>query len=138
MVKNSKNISLPDLSAREKLRFSFEYYDTTDNNKYCLSCANQKQIKEALFRLQNICTKSFLELNSERRVYHFYETDWSHTTKPLGFPNPSVNQLSPFHFSLINVNDQMARIFGAYSKGTFYIVWVDLYHEILPVGLKHT
>lgn len=126
----------PSLPANEKIRFSFEYYDKSSTN-YCLSCWGQVQIRNALLRLQEICTKSFNDLSRERRVYHFGEVDWEKTTKKSGFPDRRVHQLPAFHFSLLG-NNQKARVYGAYSTGTFYIVWFDLNHDIWPVQLRHT
>ncbi|MBU1088512.1 hypothetical protein KKA02_01355 [Patescibacteria group bacterium] len=129
-----KHILLP---ANEKIRFSFEYYDKSSSN-YCLSCWSQKDIRSTLLRLQDVCTKSFNHLNRERRVYHFSEVIWEKTIKKTGFPNRGVNQLPAFHFALLGINNQKARVYGAYSASTFYIVWFDLNHEIWPVKLKHT
>lgn len=125
------------LPSNEKLRFSFEYYDRTSNN-YCLSSWGQSQIRNTLFRLQDVCTKSFNDLTRERKVYHFGEVVWEKTTKKTGFPDSKVNQLPAFHFALLGINNQKARVYGAYSAGTFYIVWFDLNHEIWPVELKNT
>lgn len=121
----------------QKLKFSFEYYDNS-SDKYCLSCWTRDQIRKSLLRIQDICTKTFLELRRDSAQYHFYETEWHKTIKPLGFPNPALKALPSFHFSLLGVNGQKARVFGAYGNDTFYIVWFDLNHEILPVALKHT
>lgn len=120
-----------------KLRFSFEYYDKT-SNEYCLSCWDQQQIRNTLLQLQDICTKSFKDLLNESRVRHFSQVDWKQTTKKDGFPDKRVNNLPAFHFALLGVNKQLARVFGAYSEGTFYIVWFDLNHDIWPSPLKNT
>jgi len=137
--KHRKNTYIPpsSLPNNEKLKFSFEYYDRSSND-YCLSCWSQTQIKETLSRLQEVCTKTFNKLMQERRVYHFNEVIWEKTIKKKGFPNNEINKLSPFHFALIGVNGQLARIYGAYSTGTFFIVWFDLNHKIWPTKLKHT
>lgn len=138
MVKQGKyEIPSPQLPNNEKLKFSFEYYDVV-SDKYCLSKWNQSQIRSAILRLQEICTKSFNRLRQERRVYHFGEVDWSQTIEKQGFPNTTINSLSPFHFALLGVNGQMTRVYGAYSSGIFYIVWFDLDHKIWPTPLKNT
>lgn len=130
-------IPSPKLSENEKLRFSFEYYDK-GSSEFCISGWNQKQIRDSLLRLQDICTKSYKDLWRERGVYHFGEVYWEKTIKKSGFPNPAVNALPAFHFALLGVNGQRARVFGALSTGTFYVVWFDLNHDIWPVELKHT
>ena len=136
--KHKKDVRLQSsLPANEKMRFSLEYYDKSSSN-YCLSCWGQEQIRKALLRLRDICAKSFNDLSRERRVYHFGEVIWEKTTKKLGFPNNRVNQLPAFHFALLGINNQKARVYGAYSTGIFYIVWFDFNHEIWPVELKHT
>lgn len=137
--KNNKYVqSLPtSLSATEKLRFSFEYYDK-NSDEYCLSSWQQKDIRVALLRLQDICTKSYNDLARERKVYHFYEVIWEKTIKKTGFPDKRLENLSAFHIGLLGINNQKARVFGAYSSGTFYIVWFDFNHTIWPVELKHT
>lgn len=136
--KHKKDVQLQSsLPANKKIRFSFEYYDKYSSD-YCLSCWGQKQIRNTLLRLRDICTKSFNDLSRERKVYHFGEVIWEKTTKKSGFPDSKVNQLSAFHFALLGINNQKARVYGAYSTGVFYIVWFDFNHEIWPVELKHT
>lgn len=131
------NVPSPILPANQKLAFSFEYYDN-NSTRYCMSKWSESQIREAILRLQNISTKSFNDLTRERGVYHFGEVDWSKTNEKGGFPDWRVNRLPAFHFALLNVNHQLARVFGAYSSGVFYIVWFDLNHQIWPSFLKHT
>lgn len=121
----------------KKLCFSFEYYDTS-NERFCISKWAQKQIKASLFRLKDISTKTFNEMRRDERVYHFGEVIWEKTIFPKGFPNQTANALPAFHFSLLGVNNQLARVYGAYAPGIFYIVWFDLNHEIWPTPLKNT
>jgi hypothetical protein len=123
--------------ASEKIKFSFEFYDLSQDG-YCLSEWPPEKIKRALACLKDINTKSFLELQKNKRVYHFDEVIWSRTVMPEGFPDARTHAMSPFHFALVGVNGQLARVFGAYSSGTFYIIWFDLNHEIWPVPLKNT
>jgi hypothetical protein len=125
------------ISATGKIKFSFEYYDTVRPD-YCISCWEDDKIKKALVRLKEVNAKSFNELRQDRRVYHFGEVDWSKTTEKSGFNNRILVNLPPFHFSLLGVNGQLARVYGAYSAGTFYIVWFDLEHKIWPSPLKNT
>lgn len=127
----------PNVSSQQKVRFSFEYYDSSED-KYCLSCWGQTYVKAVLGRLKEINCLSFNELMRQSKVLHFGEVDWSRTIKPDGFTNTEVNKLTPFHFALLGVNGQKARVFGAYSEGVFYIVWFDFEHEIWPTPLKHT
>lgn len=137
--RNKKRVKVQKsaLSSKEKLRFSFEYYDR-HSTKYCMSSWTCDQIRKALLRLKEISAKSFFDLRRERRVYHFTEVIWEKTIKKQGFPEANVNKLPAFHFSLLSVNDQLTRVYGAYSSGIFYIVWFDLNHEIWPSPLKHT
>lgn len=139
MAKHRKGNDVPSpvFPANQKLTFSFEYYDNW-STRYCVSKWSESQIRETILRLQNICTKSFNDLTRERSVYHFNEVDWAQTTEKSGFPDPRVKQLPAFHFALLNVNQQLARVFGAYSSGVFYIVWFDLNHQIWPSVRKHT
>jgi len=131
------NVPAPTFPENKKLKFSFEFYDKSSAD-YCLSGWNQKQIRDALLRLQDINTKTYNDLSRDRGIYHFGEVIWERTTKKLGFPNLALNNLPAFHFALLGVNGQKARVFGALSSDTFYIVWFDLNHEIWPVALKHT
>jgi len=126
-----------DLSKTEKLRFSFEYYDTACD-EFCLSRFKPDQIRKALARLKDINSKTHLELRAERHVYHFNQVEWDQTIKKDGFPDSRLEEWPAFHFALVGVNKQKARVYGAYYQGTFYIVWFDLNHEIWPSRLKHT
>ena len=118
------------------IKFSFEFYDH-QSDQYCLSSWNQRQVRGALLRLREISAKTLDDLKRDRRVLHFAEVDWEKTTKPNGFPDFAANALSPFHFALLGVNHQLARVYGAYYQDTFYIVWFDLNHEIWPSTLRH-
>lgn len=125
------------LSSSQKIKFSFEYYDLS-RPEYCLSEWQTEQIKKALERLKDINTKSFLDLRKDRVVYHFGEVIWEKTIEKNGFTDPRLKPMAPFHFSLLNVNGQKTRVYGAYSEGTFYIVWFDLEHIIWPSFLRNT
>lgn len=120
-----------------KIKFSFEYYDTTRSD-YCISGWKQEKIKKALGRLKEINVKSFKELQRDRAVLHFGEVDWSKTIEKAGFNNRALVMLPAFHFALLGVNNQLARVYGAYSTGVFYIVWFDLEHVIWPTPLRRT
>lgn len=129
------SIPVPKLED-QKIKFSFEFYDSGD--KYCISSWSQTQIKRALECLKDISSKNFTDLQRSSRVYHFGEVDWSKTTEKSGFPDQKIKQLQAFHFALLGVNGQKTRVYGGYAKGTFYIVWFDLNHEIWPVPLRNT
>ena len=123
-----------------KLSFSFEYYDISKDSIFCLSIWEREEIKQTLSRLKDICSKTFNELRVGRGVYHFNPVIWEKTIYPQGFPPPieSLNELEPFHFAILGVNNQQARVFGAYAQSTFYIVWFDYDHSIWPVSKKNT
>ena len=125
-------------SESKNISFSFEFYDISDENKYCLSQWNKEQISLALLRLRDINKKTYNEISRDSKVYHFYPVDWNKTTKKQGFSDVKLKNLSAFHFSLLGINNQKARVFGAYSQNIFYIVWFDLNHEIWPSFKKHT
>lgn len=135
---NTKNLQVtePTLPKTQKIKFSFEYYDTS--NKYCLSSWSVDRIKKTLDRLKNVNTKTFNDLRRERYVYHFSEVIWEKTIEKNGFPDSRTKHLPAFHFSLLGVNDQLARVYGVFSEDTFYVVWFDLDHKIWPTPLKNT
>ncbi len=122
--------------SRKKIRFSFEYYDE-GHPEYCLSNWGKEQIVLTFKRLKDINSKNLLELQTQQ-PYRFHEVDWSKTIYKKGFTNPTVNCLSPFQFALVGVNGRLARVFGAFAEGIFYLVWFDLKHKIWPVTLKRT
>ncbi len=123
----------------DKIKFSFEYYDTR-SDKYCISCWGKERIKKSLERLRDINTKSFLDLSNgrNREVYHFAQVIWEKTIQKNGFPDLRVKNMAPFHFALLGVNEQKARVYGVYSSGTFYFIWFDLIYTIWPIKLKNT
>jgi len=121
--------------ADEKIKFSFEFYDSS--GKYCLSNWSKDEVKKSLERLKEVNSKSFNDLARQRSTYHFYQTDWSKCTENC-FPDSRANALPSFHFSIVGVNNQKARVFGAYQAGIFYIVWFDLEHKIWPTEKKRT
>jgi hypothetical protein len=120
-----------------KISFSFEFYDTQDDT-YCMSKFSTEQVRKAMNRLKDISTKTFHELQQQRKVLHFGSVVWEKTIKPTGFENAAINGLDSFHFALLGVNEQLARVYGAYSQGVFYVVWFDLEHKIWPTKLRNT
>jgi hypothetical protein len=124
-------------TSSQPIRFSFEFYDM-DGEEFCISAWNTDEIKAALGRLKDINTKSFNEMINQRTVYHFGEVVWEKTIKKDGFPDQRANELAAFHFALLGVNNQKARVYGAYYEGTFYIIWFDLDHLIWPSPLRNT
>ena len=124
--------------ANKSLVFSFLYYDTssTDNGRYCISCWQKEDIKEALVRLQQISQTSVPELR-RAKSWHFTPIDWS-KMKKKSFPVRGMNLMENYHFALPGISKEGARVFGAISGSTFYIVWFDMHHEIWPVKLKNT
>jgi hypothetical protein len=122
------------------LNFSFQYYDTEPENIFCFSVMSDTEIKQTLARLKDICSKTFNELRQSKYVYHFNPVVWEKTIFPDGFPEPikELNNLEPFHFKILGINNGMARVFGAYSQSTFYVVWFDYDHEIWPTPKKNT
>lgn len=139
--KNNQNSNpfkeLENRLKNQKISFSFEYYDAK-NEKYSFLKWSKDQILETIARLKDISSKTFNEMRKDSRVYSFSEVIWERTIFPKGFTNPTVNSLQAFHFGLLGVNRQLARVFGAYARGVFYIVWFDLNHEIWPTPLKNT
>lgn len=116
----------------KELVFSFKFYDESDEEKYCLSKFASDQVRTALKRLQEINCITLNQLRQQRNVYHFHAVDWDQTQQKNGFNNQQLSRLEPFQFSLLGVNGQLTRVFGAMSGFTFYIVWFDLNHEISP------
>lgn len=142
MVSKNKHlkIQIPTPSLPEEknnINFSFRYYDTT-NNSYCISTWDEEKIAKTLGRLQDISNKTYNELNRGSNVYHFHPVDWAQTIKQGGFPDSRANNLEPFQFALLGINGKKARVYGALSQNTFYIVWFDINHEIWPTLKKHT
>lgn len=123
--------------AELKVSFSFAFYDT-DDDTYCLSQFSNDQVKKAMGRLKDISGKTFNELQQQKKVLHFGQVFWDRTIKPNGFENSVLDDLDPFHFSLLGVNGQLTRVYGAYANGVFFIVWFDLDHKIWPTPLRNT
>ena len=138
---NSLKSPLPTGEAsvlNRELLFSFKYYDERNDQQYCLSKFEKDQVRTTLERLKEVSKTTVNELRQKRQFYHFHEVDWRSTTIKDGFVNSELRLLEPFQFSLINVNGQKARVFGAMSHFTFYIVWFDLNHKIWPSFKRNT
>jgi len=135
-----KNFDIPDprdlVNTDDSIKFSFKFYDTSCKD-FCLSRWGENYIALSLERLQDISRKKFCELG-KGNSYHFHEVRWEQTTKKSGFPIKDANYLNAFQFSLAGINNQKARVFGAYANNTFYIIWFDLEHEIWPSFKKNT
>jgi hypothetical protein len=116
---------------KQRIKFSFRYYDTT-SDRYCLSCWEREEIKRALGRLREIGEKTYSDMCADREVLHFHDVNWQQTSEPGGFPDSDTRSMSPFQFALLGINRQRARVFGALSGDTFYIVWFDKNHRVCP------
>lgn len=136
--KPNNNIEIPNPMIDDKMKFSLEFYDDNDC-EYCISkWDNENFIRKAMIGLKEFNKRTINDLNRDKRTFNFHPVDWSKTIKKNGFPDKKINQLDAYQFSLIGVNNQQARVFGAISKSVFYIVWFDLNHEICPVYKKNT
>lgn len=129
------SVPVPQLPPR-LINFSFQYYDLSRED-YCLSYWTQEQIRETFTRLREISALTYAEFFQQRSVYHFHSVDWSKTTEKAGFAR-ELGDLEAFQFALLSVNGQLARVFGAFYDGTFYVVWFDLDHRIWPSEKRHT
>jgi hypothetical protein len=136
--REGKKVSLtnPQVAKDEKLKFSFEFYDKT--GKYCLSEFEKGQVQLVMERLQQMNEKTLPDLIRDKKTLHFHEVYWDETIEKKGFPCKWANLYDPFQFSLNGVNNQKARVYGAFAGGVFYIVWFDLEHKIWPSPKKHT
>lgn len=138
MGKKKSKTQVPTASfAGDKLKFSFEFYDT-DNDEYCISKWDQAQIRRTLTYFKDVSIKSINDLRRGRQTYHFSEVIWEKTIKRQGFPIAAANNLPPYHLALVGVNGQKARVYGALYTNIFYIIWFDLKHLIWPTPLKNT
>jgi hypothetical protein len=110
--------------------FSFRYYDTTKESKWCMSCWDNKYIKPAL--------AAFKEINNNKRTtlkghsWHFHPVDWKSTIYKNGFSDTLLKNMEAWQVALPSVNTTLTRIFGVVQNNIFYIVWFDLNHEICP------
>jgi hypothetical protein len=132
-----RSIAPPAVVADDHVRFSFEFYDTSDT-RYCLSRATAEQVRRTLARLKEVNQNSVAELRQKSDVYHFHAVDWDRTAEPQGFPDSRLLALPSYQFALLGVNQQRARVYGVLHGNTFYIVWFDLDHAIWPSFKKHT
>jgi hypothetical protein len=131
--RKSTPIPPPQPKRTHHLRFSFEFYDA-GGARYCLSRFDSDQVRLALVRLKEVNQNTLQELQDKRRVLHFHDVRWEDTAEKKGFPVEVPDDLVPFQFALLGINNQRARVFGglAASTLTFYIVWFDLDHEVWP------
>lgn len=113
----------------QRIKFSFRYYDVT-SDRYCLSCWEREEIRKTLGRLREIGEKTYFDMCADGEVLHFHEVDWQQTSEPHGFPDRDARAMAPFQFALLGVNRWKARVFGALSGDTFYIVWFDKDHRV--------
>lgn len=137
MGKNNKVYVPEPKPIKEKVKLSFEFYDTSCID-YCISEWEKTEILKALGRLKDINNKTYSDLTQGSKTYHFHQVSWEETTKKQGFPDPRVNSLDPYQIALVGINGGKARVFGAYANNIFYIVWFDYNHKIWPSYKKHT
>jgi|SRR6185436_8144090 len=133
---NKKTIPVPELPKDETLKFSFRCYD--ESGRYCLSKWEKSDVLTVLKRLKDLNTKTYNELQRNRSVYHFHAVNWEITTEKKGYSDVFLKNKEPFQIALVGINNQKARLYGAFERNTFYIVWFDFDHTITPSTLKHT
>lgn len=134
--KNDKKNRIPEPQIPDnKIRFSFEYYD---GSKYCLSEWEKKDIAASLKRLGEVNQKTYNDMKKQSAVHNFHPVDWAQTKERNGFRDKRVNNLDPYQFSLLGINNQKARVFGGLGSNIFYIVWFDFDHKIYPSFKKNT
>lgn len=134
---NATGIRIPNPAAPQKITFSFEYYDNSENRKYCLSKWPEADLKLTMTRLKEVSELTHNEMCQRKHSLHFHPVNWSSCTES-GFTTPVPAEMEPYQFSLVGINYSKARVFGAYYRNVFYVVWFDLEHKIWPTALKNT
>ena len=136
MGKKNREIPTPQLPTDETIKFSFRCYDET--GKFCLSKWGEANVLMVLKRLKELNKKTYNELLRDRSGYHFHSVNWDNTTEKNGFSDIYLKDKEAFQVALLGINNQKARMYGAFERNVFYIVWFDLEHQITPSTLKHT
>jgi hypothetical protein len=125
-------------TSSERMSFSFQYY-APPGDDWCLSSLDDAaSFKRALFSLKEISNRTLKEISANSKYWRFHPVDFAQTSMRQGFGIRALEHAEAYQFSLIGVNSQQCRVVGVYEGSVFYIVWVDVAHQLYPTEKKNT
>ncbi|MDE0332632.1 MAG: hypothetical protein OXL41_12250 [Nitrospinae bacterium] len=143
MAKKIKRGSIPRLARSippaspppdaDSLRFSFKYLDLVGNAKFSIERCRDGYLKTFLERLRDLSRLTAKEFRTSRsRALRSHAIDFSETTEPQGFHalNEQLRAEQAWQFQL--TANEHGRVHGILLLDTFYVVWIDLDHELYP------
>jgi hypothetical protein len=121
-----KKTPLPD----SKLRFSFEFFDYSDD-EICPPSFRDGYTQTLMQRLRDVSSWSVRDfcLRFDKALRN-HQHDWAKTTRPDGFQtlNEHYRAIPGWQFCLSS--NEHGRVHGIIIDDTFYVVWLDHDHAL--------
>lgn len=123
-----KKAALPN----ELLRFSFKFFDGTDD-EVCPPAFPNGYTRKLMERMRDLSgwTVSQFETRYDKAIRN-HTHDWPKTSRPNGFAalNEQFHAYPGWQFQL-SANEH-GRVHGIIIDNTFYVIWLDVSHRLYP------
>jgi hypothetical protein len=126
-----KSISLDIIKQRrlEHLRFSFSLLDLQHE---MFNCGETHRVKDGWFahllnNLSQISNLNFKEFLQQRQHYDLHPIDWDSTAC-----RPHIEGYEQYEFMQFRLSSSTGRVHGYFIENTFYILWLDPHHNLMP------
>jgi len=124
---NASEIQPNEQLLNELIKYSFKYLQVS--KKYDYRKCDSHYFQALFDRLRDISNLKLKELPSKSKTLKYHEIKWGDTTEE-GFSsiNPEIWAGSSYQFSLSK--NELGRVHGFIIETVFYIVWLDVDHNL--------
>lgn len=115
---------------KEEVRWCFRYFNP-QHTKFNFSCCDENFLKKFLTRLKHYSRLKVQEIRQSRsRSIRSNPIQWEKTSESGGFG--LHEQLGDDEAYELTVSQSLGRFHGFFNGNIFFIVWLDLDHELFP------
>jgi hypothetical protein len=113
----------------EPLHFSFMLLDLEHQ---LFNCGETHRVKDGWFThllgvLSEISKLNIKEFMQQRQHYDLHPIDWNKTEC-----TPSLENYEQLDFMQFRLSSSTGRVHGYFVENTFYILWLDPHHNLMP------
>lgn len=114
----------PATTVPKLANLSFRRYQK--DRGYCLSACNNREIRSALDCFRKVTSLPWVKVHSDRGLRW---TSYDKTALKIGYPSDLDQGVT---IAAVRASDKF-RVFGFRADDTFYVLWFDPNHKIVPV-----
>lgn len=129
---------LPDTKIRkseprdEKIRFSFEFFDSSDS-EMCPGSFPEGYVHKLMERLRHLSLWKLSEFQStSSRSIRTHTHEWSNTARPDGYAHLTEQHRDYPGWQFCLSANEYGRVHGFMIDNIYYVIWLDVNHRLYP------